>query len=402
MAGRGNTVSVFDPYPFMENRLRMKHQIGQAFVESSTIAQQFSGKVGRAIKRGKQGAYRLKLADWQEIEPWIDRAAKKLALASTDSIRAVLERNPHTIRLLTAAEDDASIGFFAYLPLNERGAMAIVSGELNGGDPDPTMIATADEQPEAIYLWLVYTPDSLGRAIAAIAKCIDDLVPYGCPIFSRAVNGRSERLQKSIGFLPAQQIYPFAPEWLLVSLPQKELPATDGKRQRPLIEVRCARTLDDMMQVFAVRSSTYLSEQLCLYNEEFDGNDFCATHLLGLVDGDAAGCARIRYFGDFAKLERVAVRAEYRNSRLAQTLARVALDHCRKKNFTRIYGHARADLTRFWRMFGFRVLEDRPIFSFANVDYREIVADLEPDDNAIRWGINPMIAIRPEGYWQRK
>jgi len=325
MAGRGNTVSVFDPYPFMENRLRMKHQIGQAFVESSTIAQQFSGKVGRAIKRGKQGAYRLKLADWQEIEPWIDRAAKKLALASTDSIRAVLERNPHTIRLLTAAEDDGSIGFFAYLPLNERGAMAIVSGELNGGDPDPTMIATADEQPEAIYLWLDYTPDSLGRAIAAIAKCIDDLVPYGCPIFSRAVNGRSERLQKSIGFLPAQQIYPFAPEWLPVSPPQKELPASDGKRQRPLIEVRCARTLDDMMQVFAVRSSTYLSEQLCLYNEEFDGNDFCATHLLGLVDGDAAGCARIRYFGD-----------------------------------------------------------------------------LEPDDNAIRWGINPMIAIRPEGYWQRK
>ena len=41
----------------------------------------------------------------------------------------------------------------------------------------------------------------------------------------------------------------------------------------------------------------------------------------------------------------------------------------------------------------------RPTFRFANIDYVEILRELEPDDAAIRLGVPPMMTTRPEGLW---
>ncbi|HCX10824.1 MAG TPA: GNAT family N-acetyltransferase, partial [Hyphomonas sp.] len=57
----------------------------------------------------------------------------------------------------------------------------------------------------------------------------------------------------------------------------------------------------------AIRSAVFLSEQDCPYEEEFDGNDFCATHLLLKAKGRPVGTLRIRWFAEFAKLERIAL-----------------------------------------------------------------------------------------------
>ncbi|WP_221893006.1 GNAT family N-acetyltransferase [Parasphingopyxis marina] len=384
----------------------MKQDFGQGFDPDFAAAGQFSAKVEHSISRSHRGCH-LERVGWDRIKPWIDQARGDLALASDEAICAVLAKNPETIRLIVDARGEKCFGFFAYLPLNERGASALVAGDLVGARPDPGMVCAAGERPEAIYLWLTYAPGRLARAMGAIGECIDELAPDGCAIFSRAVNPHAERLNRSVGFQPASQFYPGAPGWLLVSLPEMrssppELPPRRDERKKPVLSVRCVKTLEDLMKVFAVRSATYMAEQLCLYSEEFDGNDFCGTHLLGLVDGEAAGCARIRYFGEFAKLERVAVLPKYRNTRLAYRLARTALNHCRRKGFPRVYGHSRADLVRFWNVFGFRVVEDSEPFSFANVEYREIVVDLEPDAEAIRWGGDPMIAIRQEGHWDEQ
>src|ERR1041385_8141307 len=70
-----------------------------------------------------------------------------------------------------------------------------------------------------------------------------------------------------------------------------------------------AATPDAIQKVFALRAAVFMSEQDCPYEEEFDGNDFCATHILGLVDQQPAAVLRVRYFADFAKIERLAVRS---------------------------------------------------------------------------------------------
>src|SRR3984893_6510644 len=59
-------------------------------------------------------------------------------------------------------------------------------------------------------------------------------------------------------------------------------------------EVRIARSFDDLLMVYSVRSAVYIAEQECPFAEEFDGNDHCATHFIGFIKGAPAGCIRAR------------------------------------------------------------------------------------------------------------
>ncbi len=48
--------------------------------------------------------------------------------------------------------------------------------------------------------------------------------------------------------------------------------------------ITVAREISEVMKAAAIRSAVYIGEQNCPYDEEFDGNDFAATHLLAYVD----------------------------------------------------------------------------------------------------------------------
>ena len=69
------------------------------------------------------------------------------------------------------------------------------------------------------------------------------------------------------------------------------------------ISIRIARDPNDLMLVTAIRAAVYLAEQDCPIEEEFDGNDLVAAHFLGFIGNEPAGCLRVRFFGEFAKVE---------------------------------------------------------------------------------------------------
>jgi predicted GNAT family N-acyltransferase len=154
-----------------------------------------------------------------------------------------------------------------------------------------------------------------------------------------------------------------------------------------------------MVRVASVRSAVYIAEQKCPYEEEFDGNDFSATHLIGYVGNEPAACLRVRYFADFAKLERLAVRREFRTTRLAVTMMRAGIELCRAKGYRCIYAHAQKRLLNFFDRLGFRPLEGGREFAFSDFDYVEIVLDTTPHPQAIALGADPYVLIRPEGRW---
>ncbi len=135
--------------------------------------------------------------------------------------------------------------------------------------------------------------------------------------------------------------------------------------------------------------------------EEFDGNDHCATHFIGFIDGEPAGCLRVRFFSEFVKLERLAVRKSFRRSTLAFDLVRTGIDFARCKGFRRIYGHSREGLESFWARFGAKPLPDREQFVFSDYRYTEMVIDLEPMADPISLKSGPMVILRPEGDWDR-
>jgi predicted GNAT family N-acyltransferase len=165
------------------------------------------------------------------------------------------------------------------------------------------------------------------------------------------------------------------------------------------IGVTVARTFDDLMRVAAIRNAVFIGEQQCPFDEEYDGNDLSATHLLAYIGDEPVGCIRLRFFADFAKFERVAVRPEFRRSRAAIQLVQAGLKFCQKKGYQRVLGHAQTRLTSFWARFGFRPLEGRSPFVFSDYDYIVMVADLEHDPGALGLESDPYLMIRPEGRW---
>jgi predicted GNAT family N-acyltransferase len=167
-------------------------------------------------------------------------------------------------------------------------------------------------------------------------------------------------------------------------------------------EVRVARTMDDLLMVYSIRSAVYIAEQDCPFAEEFDGNDHCATHFIAFTDDEPAGCLRARFFADFVKLERLAVRKPFRRSTIAFELVRCGINHARRKGFRRVYGHARQGLEPFWARFGAKPIPGREEFIFSDYSYTEMLAEYEPLSDEITLSENPMKLLRPEGDWDRE
>ncbi len=163
-------------------------------------------------------------------------------------------------------------------------------------------------------------------------------------------------------------------------------------------EVRVASTTEEMMQAMAIRSAVYIGEQQSPYFEEFDGNDFSATHVLCVRDGEPVGTLRIRYFADFAKPERLAILRRYRGGGAADIIVRFAIDLCSRKGYRKLYGHAQKRLLPFWGKFGFRPMADGE-FHFSDHEYVAIECDLLPRSDRLTLNSGHLKLIRPEGRW---
>jgi len=164
------------------------------------------------------------------------------------------------------------------------------------------------------------------------------------------------------------------------------------------LEARVVASAEEMQQIVAIRSAVYIGEQNCPYEEEFDGNDFAATHVLGLVDGRPVATLRIRWFADFAKPERLAVLRDYRGSGISTKVIEVGFEICRRKGYRKIYGHAQRRLLKFWAGHGMQAI-DGGVFNFSDHEYVEIAGDFTPPSDAITLGSGPMVILRPEGRW---
>src|ERR1700750_528257 len=124
------------------------------------------------------------------------------------------------------------------------------------------------------------------------------------------------------------------------------------------VSVRIARDPNDLMLGTAIRSAVYLAEQDCPIEEEVDGNDLVAAHFVGFVGKEHAGCLRVRFFGEFAKVERLAVRHQYRRTRVSFKLVQASVEYVKRKGFRKIYGQAQGRLGGFWARFWAQPLGD--------------------------------------------
>lgn len=163
------------------------------------------------------------------------------------------------------------------------------------------------------------------------------------------------------------------------------------------LTIKIVENEDERLKAMLVRAIVYMHEQQCPFSEEFDLNDHTSTQIVGLSpDGEPILTARIRYFNQLAKIERLAIRSEFRGRGYAHRLLEFMLNLCRQKGFSRFYLHAQARLQLFYEGYGFRPVGGD--FAFSDHEYVEMVleeadAQVQP---AQQIGHRPMFLNRPE------
>ncbi|MFO1184512.1 MAG: GNAT family N-acetyltransferase [Bauldia sp.] len=349
------------------------------------------------------------------------RADLPVPLASNETMQRVAANNPDCLwavarRGASEAGKPTPRGLISFLMLNEEGVDALITGRLDARNPPQEYLVGQHQRPAGIYGWLMHARGTLAPGLTLVMEKLQAPLYRGVDIFCRAASKEGAAFFDSLGFSRGLwwdgefregfRHYRRAFEGAGHSeLAARFRPPFDDHRPGrgietgPVVRSKVVHTLEEMMKVFSIRSAVYMEEQNCPYEEEFDGNDFSGTHLLGSIDGEPAGCLRIRYFGDFAKIERVAVLGRFRHRGLGRKLVVAAVELCRAKGYRRIYAHARRSLLSFWQRLEFAPLPDAAPFAFSDFEYVEIIRELPLSNSALALDAGPYVLVRPEGQW---
>jgi len=349
-----------------------------------------------------------------QIAALMDRARKTIpTLTSAEVVQRLASYNPDCFWAI-AHRDRFNVnapvgeGYVAFLPLTKQGLSQLLDGSLDRRNPPLSVISAQHEKPAGIYVWHVYAPGKLAAGVPLIVQKMWNLQCQDVDIYSWSINSEAARFVEGMGLRLAPKLAgstapqfhlfrrsrPRHQEATLCAMPSPHSP-------EPYVSVRVARTIDDFMRAVVIRGAVFIGEQKCPYDEEFDGNDFTATHLIGYVGSEPAGCLRIRYFSDFAKLERLVVRKEFRSSGLARQLVSAGVEFCRTKGYTRMCTYAQKRLVKFWGKCGFSISGSARELVFSDFDYVEMVCDTTPAAATISFETDPYVIIRPEGSWQQ-
>ena len=347
-----------------------------------------------------------------EIDELLDNARRDLPqLGANEVVHRVVAHNPDSFWAIARRDKVGprgrrAEGFQALLMLNEAGLAQLIAGTFKGTDPDVSLLTAQHERPAGIYVWCTHAKGSLAAAITLTFEKMNAPLYRDVDIYTWAATKEGHAALEGTGFRRGVTVEGRVNHDLYIfrrsPLSPKEMPAYDGymsHNKDDEISVTVARSIEDLMRVVAVRSAVFVGEQRCPYSEEFDGNDLSGTHLLGYVGHEPVASLRIRYFADFAKIERLAVRSEFRGRRLAQEVIRAALELCGQKGYTRVYGQSEKSMVDWYGQFGFRVPNTARNLAFSEYDFVEIVLDRPREPNAITIETDPYVIIRPEGRW---
>lgn len=332
--------------------------------------------------------------------------------AATEVVHRVFRHNPDTFWAIARRETFASgaaaaEGYLAFLMLNAEGMRRLFDGTFVGTDPDPSLLCRQNEIPAGIYAWGLYAHGVIAGGIPLAFEKVCTPRYRDIPVYARAATKKGSAILEALGFARGarhgkkfrQDIYVFDRG------PRTRADAPiydtyDEDNTESAITITVARTLEDFVRVATVRSAVYIGEQQCPYEEEFDGNDLVGINLLGYSGGEPVGCLRIRCFAGFAKLERLAVRKEFRSLRLGTLLMKAGVELCRDKGYRTIYGRAEKNLLDYYVAMGWRPYQGgRRRVVFSDHEYVEIVFEADPPPTAITLKSDPYVLMRPEGRW---
>ena len=99
-----------------------------------------------------------------------------------------------------------------------------------------------------------------------------------------------------------------------------------------LLDIRFTQNNKDMLSCLDLRRTVFIEEQNVPENEEVDGDDPGCDHIL-LTDSDIpVGAARLKYYNDFVKVQRVCVLKNYRGQGIGSKIINFIIRHVEKND----------------------------------------------------------------------
>jgi predicted GNAT family N-acyltransferase len=135
----------------------------------------------------------------------------------------------------------------------------------------------------------------------------------------------------------------------------------------------------------AVRRRVFVEEQGVATDEEWDEHDAEGAetlHFVVFAGGRAVGCARLRAYGEAAKVERVAVLREQRGLGIGRALMEAAEDAAAQQQRVRLVLHAQTASIPFYERLGWRALG--PEFREAGIPHRRMEKRGRPSGRSSR------------------
>lgn len=131
----------------------------------------------------------------------------------------------------------------------------------------------------------------------------------------------------------------------------------------------------DLRGAIGVRERVFVVEQGVPVEEEIDGRDEQALHLLALAPGgETVGTLRLLFDGETVKVGRVAVDRDWRGRGIAARMMEIALQRARDRGATRARLASQLEVVGLYERAGFAVESD--VFEEANIPHVWMGRDL--------------------------
>ena len=164
--------------------------------------------------------------------------------------------------------------------------------------------------------------------------------------------------------------------------------------------VEVVKNMEQLIQIFALRAICFMEDTGLPYDHAFDGNDLQATHVVAYAGNEPVAALRIRWFRDFAKIERTAFRKSHRSIPYIKLMANFIFAHIARKGYPVAITHASPLFARLWRMhFGFKDVPGKPPVEYHGEKYVELVRELDVPPDAIGPATETAVLFRTEGEW---
>lgn len=109
----------------------------------------------------------------------------------------------------------------------------------------------------------------------------------------------------------------------------------------------------------SIRHNVFIEGQNIPLFIEQDGKDSASDHFLLFVDNEPVGTGRVRYFENFAKIERIAILDQYRGYKLGHTLMGAIIENIQKNaSIEKAILGSQVHAIPFYSKLGFKICSD--------------------------------------------